>query len=405
MDELVYGHGDGFLYVNGQRIFPIGFYELPQEEDELVRMAESGINLIRCGKREDLDRLGALGVLGWVPLPLHQGVTDSLQERIEYLLDHPALAVWEGPDEVVWNFTAWSHLWRKDKLGIFENQGEWWMQTPVAINYSEERAKEIIPNIKQAIQYIRSVDEYNRQFWINEARDSDLKFVRQYMDYIDITGCDDYPITENEKDAARVGDSTNRWRLMGKNRPVWMVLQGFSWSDLEPERGVAYPSFRESRLMAYDCIAYGARGILYWGSSYLQSPGSDEFRSSLYALTSELSALQPFLTSPDESYVKVNVIEGRRGTETQKGVKIISRRIGREWLIILINEDNIIQMGVEVTGLGALNNVNFVLLYGDEIATVSGGGFVTRMMPHEVKIFATSQRWETNWMDGRAFLG
>jgi len=95
--------------------------------------------------------------------------------------DHPALAVWEGPDEIVWNFTAWSHLWKKDRVGIFEHDGEWWMQTPMVINYSEQKSGEIMPKINEAIQLVRRLDPHNRQFWINEARDSDLKFVRQYI--------------------------------------------------------------------------------------------------------------------------------------------------------------------------------------------------------------------------------
>jgi hypothetical protein len=110
-----------------------------------------------------------------------------------------------------------------------------------------------------------------------------------------------------------------------------MVLQGFAWSDLdEHDDPVAYPTFIESRHMAYDCIAHGARGILYWGSSYLKSEGHQAFRESLYALTSELAALQLFLTAPQERYAQVKVIEGRRKKtgETEpapeRGVQVIA---------------------------------------------------------------------------------
>ncbi len=412
MNDHVYGQGDGLLTKDGRRLFPIGFYELPQNDADLKVMAESGVNLIRCGSKENLDRVNALGMVGWVPLPVHSGVTSNLRERVKAVVDHPALTVWEGPDEVVWNFTAWSHLWRKDKLGVFEHRDEWWMQTPLAVEYSETKAKEIMPNMREAIQLVRSLDKRNRQFWINEARDSDLKFVRQYIDCVDITGCDDYPVASDSRDVSRVGASTERWKQAGKGRPVWMVLQGFSWSDLEEtDRGVAYPTFAESRLMAYDCIAHGARGILYWGSSYLKSPGSEAFRESLYALTSELAALQPFLTAPEERYVRVRVIEGRRRREddtiasAELGVRITARRTGRDWLIILVNEDRRIQMGVEVSGLDALNGMEFVLLYDDETTTVIGGSFVTRMMPHEVKVFATDRKCESRRRNGRDFLG
>ncbi len=93
MDGYVHGQGDGLLTQDGRRLFPIGFYELPQGDAEVRAMAESGVNLVRCGSKADLDRIGALGMMGWVSLPVNAGVTDSLRERIESLVDHPALGV------------------------------------------------------------------------------------------------------------------------------------------------------------------------------------------------------------------------------------------------------------------------------------------------------------------------
>ena len=74
MKDIVYGHGDGFLTANnGQRLFPIGFYEHPAEDDALRDMAESGVNLIRCGNTDALDRAHAHGMMGWAPLGLQVG--------------------------------------------------------------------------------------------------------------------------------------------------------------------------------------------------------------------------------------------------------------------------------------------------------------------------------------------
>ena len=81
-----------------------------------------------------------------------------------------------------------------------------------------------------------------------------------------------------------------------------------------------------------------------------------------------------------------------------------TRRTGRDWLIILVNEDDKMHMGVEVSGLDDLNGMDFVLLYGDETVTVNRGELVTRMMPYEVKVFATSRKWETDQRKGRDFV-
>ena len=94
-----------------QQPFPIGSYELPGDEPGLRAMARAGFNLVRCHSRQDLDRAAAAGLRGWMPLPLQVGTEGGkLRQIVEAVKDHPALAVWEGPDEVVWNFTAYSGL-------------------------------------------------------------------------------------------------------------------------------------------------------------------------------------------------------------------------------------------------------------------------------------------------------
>jgi hypothetical protein len=145
--------------------------------------------------------------------------------------------------------------------------------------------------------------------------------------------------------------------------------------------------------MAYDVIAHGAKGILYWGSSYLES---QPFRESLYALTRELAALQPFLTAPDEPGVRVTVngAKAANGAEQASGVRLVARRAGAEWLIILVNESNREEAALTVGGLTNLDGRPLALLYGAETAAVERRGFVTRVPPLGVKVFATDRRWE-----------
>jgi hypothetical protein len=316
-------------------------------------------------------------------------------------MTHPALAIWEGPDEVVHNFTAWSGLYRTKK--IYKSPDAWAKQSPEAVAYSEEQARQIIPKLHEAIELIRTLDQNKHQIWINEAAKSDLKFVRQYIDHIDITGCDIYPVKEDSRDVAVIGEATERWKKVGRNKkPVWMVLQAFSWSELGDYYGhktVVYPSFNESRFMAYDAIVHGARGILYWGSQYLKSA---EFRQSLYALTSELAALQPFLVAPEYSHAHLTLVELKRDLST-RGVRMSVRRAGQDWIVILVNEDDSPYLGVEVTGLDELNGHTLELLYGDENVTVERGEFITRIKPLEVKVFATTRKWETEQRKGRNF--
>ena len=68
---------DGFLINDGQRLFPLGFYELPESDEGLKAMADAGVNLVRCRNRADLDRLHALGMQGVMPLACKASLNQS----------------------------------------------------------------------------------------------------------------------------------------------------------------------------------------------------------------------------------------------------------------------------------------------------------------------------------------
>ncbi|MCX5771343.1 MAG: hypothetical protein NTZ09_13900 [Candidatus Hydrogenedentes bacterium] len=397
---LAAGEGfDGYLRRGDERFFPIGFYDMPEDEAGLREMAEAGVNLVHCHSAADLDRAQAAGLQGVVPLPLDNGATEELREQVTKMAGHPALAVWEGPDEVVWNFTAFSGLYKT--MGVHKESGAWWKQTPEAVAYAEQRAAEIMPNLRAAAAMIREIDGGAHPVWINEAEKSDVAYVRQYLEFVDITGCDIYPIKAGKSNPARIGESAERWKQVGLRKPVWMVLQAFSWNELGEYYGAketAYPTFAESRLMAYDAIAHGARGILYWGGRFAKSA---EFRQSLYALTAELAALQPFLTAPEAPGVGVQLVE-MPDDGGGKSVAYTGRKSGEDWLIVLVNEDDEAHMGVVVVGLGELEGRALRELYGEKAVVVSGGEVVTRMLPRAVQVLCTSKAYEAR-RNGRTF--
>lgn len=412
---------DGFIVNQGRTLFPIGCYTMPKDDAELRAMAEAGFNLIHCADVAELDRAQRAGMMGWISVPLQLGPDhENVRKAVEAAKDHPALAVWEGPDEVVWHFTAYSGLHRS---GVYKQSDEWWQQTPFAVERSEAEAKKILTPLRAAAQMIRRTDRRRLPIWINEASRSDMKFIREYIDDIDITGCDIYPINKTATDSQHlpgvVGYYTQRFLRIGRGKPVWMVLQAFSWHSLSPnERQLIYPTFAESRLMAYAAIANGAKGVLYWGSVTL--PKDTPFRQSLSALASELHALQPFLTAPEQSGARLLLTDSLtskelagprsflrdssgRPVENSQGVRLVVRQAAGEWLVVLVNEDNHHHTGVEVSGLTALQGQTLTELYGAETVTLTHGDFVTRLKPYEVKVFASSRKWETPRRAGRDF--
>jgi len=190
---------------------------------------------------------------------------------------------------------------------------------------------------------------------------------------------------------------------VGRGKPVYMVLQAFSWDDLGDYYGVkdtAYPSFAESRFMAYDSIVRGASGILYWGSQFLKS---DDFRYSIYALTSELNALQPFLVAQPHP-VTVTLTDMPEVPPAAGNVFASARQHGDDWLIVVVNEDNVKHMGVIIGGLEALNGAELHLLYGDLSRKVSEGELIVNLLPYEARVFCTNRQWETERHEGRDYI-
>ena len=416
---------DGTILVDNRPQFPIGFYNIPKSDTALHEMAEVGVNIVRCSNREDLDRAQAAGIMGWMPLPLQAGATDALRERVNTLKEHPALAVWEGPDEVVWCFTALSGLYRRQDIHTIRHA--WWHQTPKAVAYAEEQAAVIIPKLQAGAALVRELDDKDRPLWMNEALKSDPKYVRQYIDSFDIIGCDTYPVRADRRPIHALGVATEHWKRVGRGKmPVWMVLQAFSWSDASGyhgDTGAAYPSFDESRFMAYDVIARGGRGLYYFGADVLKS---EPCRQAIYAVISEVSRLQPLLTAPQRSNVRVNLVElpeesvespeestGKDGAWYPGSVARLPTgnvhaavyNAGDDWLVAIVNEDTFQHMGVVVEGLDALNGKSLDLLYGEGGETIAHGELMVRMQPYEVKIFATGRHWESPRRQGRGYKG
>ena len=184
-----------------------------------------------------------------------------------------------------------------------------------------------------------------------------------------------------------------------------MVLQGFSWPELGGLQGnqpPAYPSFDESRYMVYTALVHGAKGINYWGMRYCKS---EEFLQSVYAVVSELSALQPFLTAPvPQQDVHVRIIKSTYG-DPDGSASAMVRQSGDDRLVVVINESDFCQTGITIENLEEMNGVKLDELYGDDQVTVSHEGISLRMKPREVKVFATGRKWESRRVNGRDYEG
>jgi len=98
----------------------------------------------------------------------------------------------------------------------------------------------------------------------------------------------------------------------------------------------------------------------------------------------------------------LSVLEDQNPDKTPR-VAYFARCVGDDWLLVLVNEDDVRHTAVVVDGLGALNGTTLCRLYTEEAAVVARGELIARMLPKSVHVYATSRDYEAGCGDGRDF--
>ncbi len=121
----------------------------------------------------------------------------------------------------------------------------------------------------------------------------------QYKDCGDIMMVDWYPVPHHPLESA--GEHVAMTKAAAGKKPVWAVLQAFSWKDepigrMKKPRAGHFPTFGELRFMTYHSILMGAQGIWYF--TYTKPDGTTldkhpEHWHWLTSVTRELASLRP----------------------------------------------------------------------------------------------------------------
>lgn len=392
---------DGGIRLDGERWFPLGIYDLPETATDFQRFSEAGFDLVR-GKAETafLDSARDHGFQVWIALGGYSEVPDEaarlkLQAHIRPIQDHPALAIWEHPDEALWNceqiarevngqereelrkkvndhirsgtgdaellkdlyrkmsrefaFRNWSAV-ETHMAELWAALGEEGRNSASGLAGTFDREKVLYQNLLEGYRTLRKADP-NHLVWQNHAPRNSFDLLVKHAAYCDLIGCDIYPAPSNPANGhsdlsnfglSSVGDYTERFERVAPEKGTLMVLQGFSWKALH---GVdeAYaktskgrePTYIESRFMAYDSIVRGANGICYWGTNF--SGYDSNTWKDLVPVIQELSSLQKYLAAP-EIEVPVEVITEPSWWSLDRPIFCSAREVNGEWLFILVNE-------------------------------------------------------------------
>ena len=155
--------------------------------------------------------------------------------------------------------------------------------------------------------------------------------MRRYMGSVEAVGSDPYPIGSV---ARHPMSQPTVWTRMTKDgtfgmRPMWQIPQIFDWAvhrkEVTPD--MRAPTFEEMRSMAWQCIAGGSNGLMFysyhsilWADARGRAPFSERWKD-VCRMTREIAAHIPGLLSDEPSPVVGKVTGGLAArTWTVKGV-------------------------------------------------------------------------------------
>ena len=425
---------DGMTVVDGERVFVLGLYENPEDDEVLRQAAQAGFNLVRAGNSDALDRLDKAGLWSWVNTGYSIDLSENRDARVhelQRLVDtygkHPALLVWEVPDEALWNCWYGPVTWRtveeprqqKEHIDKLEDQAlaeelrleqervaELWRQgayvkaetlaneiwkrlglepprPDYGLTQSPSAADRMCAGFIDGYMVLQSKDPAH-PIWMNHAPRNQIGQLASFNVAADAVGCDIYPVPQSglvghsdiaDKSLTSVGAYTDRMQKAAPGKPVWMVLQGFNWADImqglkdEQREQLRPPTRSETRFMAYDAIVHGARGILYWGTAYVSK--DSEFWDDLLAVVKELSELQPVL-SAHHSARRITTTFAQTYGSVDRSIEVLPKDVhGKLWLIV-VNEWSG-PLAYTLHGLDGQDGVRYRAVGGGEEAVVSGG--------------------------------
>jgi hypothetical protein len=323
----------GALRVGGKPEFVLGLYAAPKREGALREASEAGFNLVnRPANRAAYDEARGFELWGWsslgsLPTANRDEAERRMRQIIEALRDHPALLFWETEDEPAF---AWKEPGR--------------LRTGAA-------------QINKTAAFIRRLDPAH-PLYLNHSPTNLVSTLQVYNPAADIVATDIYPvITRGIREEyalwpdgrqgdflngtiSQVGQYADKMRAVaGQSRAVFMVLQGFAWEMLrEKDRDpamVLYPTVAQLRFMAWQSVAHGANGLVWWG---LDQPSDGSIWEDLKLVARELASVRAALAAPKVN-LPLKLAYHDTGHSLDRGIEWIAKPLGRETLLIAVNAD------------------------------------------------------------------
>jgi hypothetical protein len=263
--SVVTVNADMALVINGRKVFPIGFSPgpptygtTPWGKDALQELRDAGGLLVRMVQTADwdsqviadqqdaLDWAAQHGMYVWLNLrELSQfSSTDtntpaSLRTIVNTFKNHPALGLWKNFDEA------------------------WWAGVSVA-------------NLQNGYNVIKQEDA-NHPVVQTHAPRGTVADLQPYNVAADVLALDIYPVTASgsasnppitNTQVSQVGDWTQVLSQVANGQKEYWLIEQIAFSGTTPPgHTLVFPTFGQSRYMAYQAIVNGARGLTFFGGN------------------------------------------------------------------------------------------------------------------------------------------
>jgi hypothetical protein len=263
-NSVVTVNSDNVLVINGRKVFPIGFSPIPPingktptADDALQEFRNAGALLFRMVQNNNwspqviadqqaaLDWAAQHGMYVWLNLrELSQfPSTDTntpvqLASIVDTFKNHPSLGLWKNFDEAWWGGVS-------------------------------------VTNLKNGYDVIKLHDT-NHPVVQTHAPRGYVTNLQPYNVAADVLAVDIYPVAvpaptnppPTNTNISVVGDWANEIaQVAGGQKEFWLIEQIASSGTTPPGKTLIFPTFTQSRYMAYQSIIDGARGLMFFGGN------------------------------------------------------------------------------------------------------------------------------------------
>ena len=251
--------------INGRKVFPIGFFsgppingQTPDGRDAMQEFRDAGALLFKMIQTNNwssqvmADQQAALdwayqhGMFCWVNLRevSYFTATDTnkpamLTNVVDTFRNHPAVGLWANQDEAWWG-------------GISE------------------------ADLQRGYDLVKQHDT-NHPVLQNHAPRGTVADLQPYNAAADMLSLDIYPVVASGMASnppitntlvSQVGDWTKVLaQVANGQKPYWLIEQIAFSGTTPPAKTLVFPTFQQSRFMAYQAIANGVRGLMFFGGN------------------------------------------------------------------------------------------------------------------------------------------